>query len=47
MNSCHEEGVRDRNGAGIEDADTALRAGSVASVPARFQIRIDSCLEEG
>eukprot|EP00757_Euglenozoa_sp_SAG-D1_P026282 gene26282-biopygen15545 len=24
MNSCHEEGVRDRNGAGTEAADPAL-----------------------
>ena len=28
MNSCHEEGVRDRNRAGIEAADPALRVGS-------------------
>eukprot|EP00757_Euglenozoa_sp_SAG-D1_P026404 gene26404-biopygen16297 len=28
MNSCHEEGVPDRNRAGIEAADPALRAGS-------------------
>eukprot|EP00757_Euglenozoa_sp_SAG-D1_P026846 gene26846-biopygen17435 len=26
MNSCHEEGVRDQNRAGIEAADPALRA---------------------
>eukprot|EP00757_Euglenozoa_sp_SAG-D1_P026699 gene26699-biopygen17172 len=25
MNSCHEEGVRDQNRAGIEAADPALR----------------------
>eukprot|EP00757_Euglenozoa_sp_SAG-D1_P026666 gene26666-biopygen17108 len=25
MNSCHEEGVRDRNQAGIEAAEPALR----------------------
>eukprot|EP00757_Euglenozoa_sp_SAG-D1_P026960 gene26960-biopygen17534 len=36
MNSCHEEGVRGRNRAGIEAADPALRAGSAASIPARF-----------
>eukprot|EP00757_Euglenozoa_sp_SAG-D1_P026555 gene26555-biopygen16846 len=28
MNSCHEEGVRERNRAGIEAADPVLRAGS-------------------
>eukprot|EP00757_Euglenozoa_sp_SAG-D1_P026792 gene26792-biopygen17359 len=31
MNSCHEEGVRDRN-----------RAGSAASIPARFRSRTPS-----
>eukprot|EP00757_Euglenozoa_sp_SAG-D1_P026682 gene26682-biopygen17142 len=36
MNSCHEEGVRDRNRAGIEAADPPLRARSAASIPARF-----------
>eukprot|EP00757_Euglenozoa_sp_SAG-D1_P013767 gene13767-biopygen3731 len=29
MNSCHEEGVRDRNRAGIEATDPTLRAGCV------------------
>eukprot|EP00757_Euglenozoa_sp_SAG-D1_P012283 gene12283-biopygen16270 len=28
MNSCHEDGVCDRNRAGIEVADPTLRAGS-------------------
>eukprot|EP00757_Euglenozoa_sp_SAG-D1_P026645 gene26645-biopygen17063 len=42
MNSCHEEGVRDRNRAGIEAADPARRAGSAASIPARFRSRTPS-----
>eukprot|EP00757_Euglenozoa_sp_SAG-D1_P007511 gene7511-biopygen14210 len=33
MNSCHEEGVRNQNRAGIEAADPA---GSAALIPARF-----------
>eukprot|EP00757_Euglenozoa_sp_SAG-D1_P013621 gene13621-biopygen345 len=36
MNSCHEEGVRDRNRAEIKAADPARSAGSAASIPARF-----------
>eukprot|EP00757_Euglenozoa_sp_SAG-D1_P015894 gene15894-biopygen4435 len=43
MNSCHEEGVRDWNRAGIEAADPALRA---ASIPARFRSRTPSSLAE-
>eukprot|EP00757_Euglenozoa_sp_SAG-D1_P026966 gene26966-biopygen17540 len=31
MNSCHEEGVRDRNRAGIEAADPFARIGSFDS----------------
>eukprot|EP00757_Euglenozoa_sp_SAG-D1_P026637 gene26637-biopygen17049 len=36
MNSYHEECVHDRNRARIEAVDPTLRAGSVASIPARF-----------
>eukprot|EP00757_Euglenozoa_sp_SAG-D1_P007470 gene7469-biopygen149 len=39
MNSCHEEVVRDRNRAGIEADEPALRAGSI---PARFWSRTPS-----
>eukprot|EP00757_Euglenozoa_sp_SAG-D1_P026756 gene26756-biopygen4993 len=42
MNSCHEQGFCDRNRAGIEAADPALRllrAGSVTSIPVRFRSR--------
>eukprot|EP00757_Euglenozoa_sp_SAG-D1_P016409 gene16408-biopygen499 len=38
MNSCHEEGVRDRNRARTEAADPA------ASIPARFRSRTPSSL---
>eukprot|EP00757_Euglenozoa_sp_SAG-D1_P020459 gene20459-biopygen6739 len=39
MSSCQEEGIRDRNRAGIEAVDPARSAGSTASNPARFRSR--------
>eukprot|EP00757_Euglenozoa_sp_SAG-D1_P020905 gene20905-biopygen7018 len=41
MNSCHEEGVHDRN-RGIEAADLTQSAGSAASIPGRFRSRTPS-----